>query len=135
MALKISKNVGLTDIVSTDNTNPITTQHPITGSSVETKLWLFNNDATKYYTSITIDPTDVVTTDESTWVQLAPDNAGVAGTYLAASAALAMANIGSSGTGDTTGKPFWVKVTTPSVADTVNKTDIKLTVTGTEFAV
>jgi hypothetical protein len=32
LALKISKNVGLTDIVS--GANPITTGHPITGSAV-----------------------------------------------------------------------------------------------------
>jgi hypothetical protein len=131
MALKIAKNVGLTDIVSTDGTNPITTQHPIAGSTVEGKYFLFNDNATKRYESITIDPTDSVTTDESTWVQLAPDNAGSPGTYLAAGAALTMANISDSNVG----KPFWVKVTTPSVADSQNKTDIKLTVTATEFAV
>lgn len=135
MALKISKNVGLTDIVSTDGTNPITTQHPISGSSVELKVWLFNDNATKYYTGINIDPTDSVTTDESTWISLAPDNAGVAGTYGVAGATLSMASIGASGSGDTTGKPFWVKVTTPTVTDTQNKTDIKLTVNFTEFAI
>jgi hypothetical protein len=133
--LKIAKNSGLTDIVSTDGTNPITTQHPITGSTVEQKVYLFNNDATKYYTSVNIDPTDAVSTDESTWVFLAPDNAGVAGTYGAAGAALTMANVGAAGAGDTTGKPFWVKVVTPSLGATQNKTDIKLTVNFTEFAV
>jgi hypothetical protein len=131
MALKIAKNSGLTDIVSTDGTNPITTQHPITGSTVEGKYFLFNDNAAKRYESITIDPTDTTSTDESTWVYLAPDNAGSPGTYLAAGAALTMANISDSNVG----KPFWVKVTTPSVADSQNKTDIKLTVTGTEFAV
>ena len=136
MALKISKNVGLTDVVSIgDNSNPITTSHATTGATVETKLWLFNNDATKYYTNITIDPTDAVSTDESTWVFLAPDNAGVAGTYLAASAALTMANIGASGAGDTTGKVFWCKVVSPSGQTVQNKTDIKLTVNFREFAV
>lgn len=136
MALKISKNSGLTDVVSTgDNSNPISTQHPITGSTVEQKLYLFNNDATKYYQNIAIDPTDAVSTDESTWVFLAPDNAGVAGTYGAASAALTMANIGAAGSGDTTGKPFWMKVVSPSGQSVQNKTDIKLTVNYREFAV
>ncbi|WP_026694076.1 hypothetical protein [Peribacillus kribbensis] len=130
MALKLSKNSGLTDIISTDGTNPLTTQHPTTGSSVATKVFLFNDDATKRYESVSIDPTDSVSTDESTWVQLAPDNAGVAGTYLPASAALSFGNIA-----DTVGHAFWVKVTTPVVADSQNKSDIKLTVTGTEFAV
>lgn len=135
MALRISKNSGLTDVVSTgDNSNPISTQHPITGSTVEQKLYLFNNDATKYYQNVNIDPTDAVSTDESTWVQLAPDNAGSAGTYGAAGAALTMANIGAAGSGDTTGKPFWVKVISPSGQSVQNKTDIKLTVNFREFA-
>ena len=134
--LKISKNSALTDVVSTgDNTNPISTQHPVTGSTVEQKLFLFNNDATKYYQNITIDPTDAVATDESTWVYLAPDNAGVAGTYQAASAALTMANIGAAGAGDTTGKAFWMKVISPAGQTVQNKTDIKLTVSYREFAV
>jgi hypothetical protein len=131
MALKISKNSGLTDLVSTDGTNPLTSQHPLTGSVVETKVWLFNDDATKRYESITIDPTDSVSTDESSWITLAPDNAGSAGTYLSASAALAMANISTANTGI----PFWVKVTSPFVGAVQNKTDIKLTVNFTEFAV
>lgn len=135
MALKIAKNSGLTDIVSTDGSNPITTSHTIAGSTVEQKVYLFNNDSTKYYTGINIDPTDAVSTDESTWIYLAPDNAGSAGTYGAAGAALSMANIGAAGSGDTTGKPFWVKVITPSVGATQNKTDIKLTVNFTEYAV
>ncbi|WEK53338.1 MAG: hypothetical protein P0Y55_12160 [Candidatus Cohnella colombiensis] len=129
MALKISKNVGLTDIVS--DANPITTTHPTTGSAQTVQLWLFNDDATKTYQSINIDPTDVVSTDESGWVQLAPDNSGTAGTYGAGSAPLTMANI----TDYNVAKPFWCKVTTPAVSDSANKTDIKLTVNGREYAV
>lgn len=129
MALKISKNVGLTDIVS--DANPIMTEHPITGSAVEVRQWLFNDQATKRYDTVTIKPTDIVSTDESSWVQLAPDNAGSAGTYLAGGSALTLANIADSNVA----KPFWVKVTTPNVADTQNKTDIKLTVTAKEYAV
>lgn len=134
MALKISKNSALTDIVS--DVNPITTTHPTTGSaSAAIPLWLFNDDATKYYTGINIDQTDAVSTDESSWVQLAPDNAGAAGAFGAGSAALAMANVGAAGSADTTGHPFWYKCTTPSGQTVQNKTDIKLTVGFTEFAV
>lgn len=129
MAIKISKNLGLTDIVT--DSNPITTEHPITGSSVEVKLFLFNDNATKKYEGITIQPTDIVSTNEASWIQLAPDNSGVAGTYLAGAAALTMANISDSNVA----KPFWVKVTTPSVADSQNKTDIKLTTSWKEYAV
>jgi hypothetical protein len=128
MALKISKNAGLTDVVT--DVNPITTTHPTTGSaSAATQLWLFNDDATKTYQSINIDPTDAVTTDESTWVQLAPDSGGSAGTFGAAGAALSMANVTDNGVG----KPFWYKCTTPSGQSVSNKTDIKLTVNYTEY--
>lgn len=129
MALKISKNVGLTDIVT--DANPITTEHPITGSAVTVPLWLYNDDATKTYQTIIIDPTDAISTDESTWVQLAPDNTGSAGTYLAGGAALTMADISGSGAA----KPFWAKFTTAAVGDSQNKTDIKLTVSAKEYAV
>jgi hypothetical protein len=128
--LKISKNSGLTDIVSDDGTNPLSSQHPITGTAVSTRVWLFNDDNTKRYEAITIDPTDASAPDNSTWIQLAPDNAGSPGAYLAGGAALTMANIS-----DVTGHPFWVRVTTPSVADSQNVTDIKLTVKANEFAV
>lgn len=131
MALKISKNVGLTDVVSTDGTNPISTQHPITGSAQEMKLYLFNDNAAERFENVNIDPTDIVNTDESTWVQLAPDNAGAAGAYSESGVALTMANISDSNVG----KPFWVKVTSPVVGSVQNKTDIKLTVNFRKFTV
>ncbi|MFH5181168.1 hypothetical protein ACHHV8_36710 [Paenibacillus sp. TAB 01] len=126
--LKISKNSGLTDIVS--DANPITTQHPTTGSAQEVKVWLFNDDATRTYQGINIDPTDATGGDESTWFQLAPDVSGSAGTYGAASAALSMANI----TSANVGVPFWIKVTVPSGQSVQNKSDIKLIVSYTEYA-
>lgn len=129
MALKISKNVGLADIVS--DVNPITTEHPITGSPVEVRLFLFNDNAEKTYQNITIDPTDIVSTDESAYVQLAPDNAGSAGAYFGGSVALTMANI----TDSNVAKPFWIKVTTPALSDSQNKSDIKLNIYGKEYAV
>lgn len=128
MALKISKNVGLTDIVS--DANPIITEHPIAGSAVAVQLWLYNDNSLKTYQNVSIDPTDIVSTDESAYVQLAPDASGVAGSYLAGSAALTMANI----TDSNVAKPFWMKVTMPSVGDSATKTDIKLTVSGKEYA-
>lgn len=127
--LKISKNAALTDIVSVSN--PIKTQHPTTGSTQTVQLWLFNDDATKRYESINLDPTDASGSDESGWVALAPDNAGAAGTYLSGGAALSMANISDLNVG----KPFWAKITSPSVADSQNKTDLNITINYTEFAV
>jgi hypothetical protein len=122
--LKIAKNAGLTDIVPAGN--PITTQHPIEGSAVTVQVWLFNDTASKRYENVEVDP---IGTDQA-WVQLAPDNAGSAGTFLAGGAKLTFANIA-----DTAGKPFWVRVTTPTVGDTQNKTGIDLQVNSREFAV
>ena len=125
MALKISKNSGLTDIVS--DLNPITTNHPITGSSQTVQLWLFNDNSAERFENVNIDPTDTTGSDESSYIQLSADGT----TYLSASDALSMANISDSNVG----KPFWMKVTTPSVADVQNKSDIKLQVNYRKFAV
>lgn len=128
MALKIAKNSGLTDVVSTgDGTNAITTQHPITGSAQTLTLYLFNDNAAERFENITIDPTDAVSTDESTWVQLSADGT----TWLTAGAALSMANISDSNVG----KVFYARVTSPAVGSVQNKTDIKLTVNYRKFAV
>lgn len=127
MALKLSKNSGLTDLVSIDGTNAITTSHPLSGSAQTVQLWLFNDDATKRYESINIDPTDVTGGDESTWVQLSSDGTN----FSAGGVALSMANISDSNVG----KTFYAKITSASVGSVQNKTDIKLTVNYTEFAV
>lgn len=129
MALKLYKDSACTQLISSGS--PLTTQHPITGSSVTVQCWIKNDDATKYYTTVAVDPQDTTATDESTWVQLSSDNV----TFQSASAALSLSDFGSAGTADTTARTFYVKVTTPSVADTQNKTDIFLNVTGREFAV
>jgi hypothetical protein len=122
--LKLSKNVGLTDLVSAGN--PITTTHPTTGSaSASIPLWLFNDDATKSYSNINVDPTDATGSDESTWVQLSSD--GV--TWLGGGVALTLTVNGSTGT------PFYYKCTTPSGQTVQNKSDIKLTVNYRESAV
>lgn len=127
--IKISKDAALTDIIS--DANPITTEHPISGSAVEVQLWLFNDDSTKRYTGISIAPTDDLIPDDTDWVQLAPDNNGSPGEYLAGGASLSMADIADSDIG----KAFWARITTPELPDTINKSDIKLTVEAREYAV
>ena len=124
MALKLSKNSSLTDIVT--DQNPIVTQHPVEGSESIVQLWLFNDNVNKRYESINIQPIDILGSDESGWITLSSNGS----TYQPAGATLTMNDIN-----DTTGKPIWVKVTTPLVDDTQNKNDIKLQVNFTEFAV
>jgi hypothetical protein len=128
MALKIAKNSGLTDIVSSGTgANAVTTQHPITGSAQSVQLYLFNDSSAERFESITIDPTDTTGADESTWVQLSANGS----TWLNAGEALTMADIADNGVG----KSFWVRVTSPAVGNVQNKTDIKLTVNYRKFAV
>lgn len=129
--LRISKNATLTDIVTEDGSNPISTQHPIEGSVEDLQLWMFNDEPTNRFENISIDPTDTTDTDESTWVQLAPDNAGAPGAFLPAGEALTMANVSDSNVG----KAFWMRVTAPSVPDVQNKTDIALSINFRRFAV
>jgi hypothetical protein len=129
LAIQVSKNIGLTDIVS--EINPLSTKHPTSGSTLEIRVWIFNDDPTRTYEDITIDPIDATGTDESNWIQLAPDNVSVAGSYGAGGAPLAMPNI----TTANSGTPFWVKTTTPSGQIVKNKNDIKLAISFTEYAV
>lgn len=130
--LQLSKDSALTDIFSIgDGSNPLTTDHPVSGSSVEMQVFLFNDDGTKRYEGVSIDPTDATGTDESSWFQLAPDVSGNAGTYLSGSEPLSMSDVSDSGVA----YPLWVKVTTPDISDTQNKTDINLKIGYTEYAV
>lgn len=131
MTLRIAKNAGLTDIVSENNTNPITTDHIATGEAQSVRLFLFNDAAAKRYEDIVIDPVDLTDTDESAWAQLAPDVAGAPGAYLAGSAPLSMANISDANVG----YAFWLRVTTLDVGDSMNKEDILLEVRAKEYAV
>lgn len=126
MALKFYSDQALTTEITT-----LTTQHPNTGGSAQQKVYVSNNDATKRYENISVDVVDTNGADDTSYVQLALDSAGSPGTFGAAGASLTMANI----TTANTGAPFWVKVTTPSVAGSQNKTDLKLDVLYREFAV
>lgn len=131
MTLQISKNSTLTDVLSTgDGTNPITTQHPITGGSQEQRLWLFNNGLSSRFENVSIVPTDNIG-DSSNRVQLAPDNDGNPGEYLEGGGTLKMDDISDVDVG----KVFWMKVTTPAVENPQNTTDIKLTVNFQRFMV
>jgi hypothetical protein len=126
MALKFYSDQALTQEITS-----LTTQHANTGMAVERRIFLANDNAGFRYENVVIDPTDTASTDESNYISLAPDNAGSAGTYGAAGANLTMANISDSNVA----KPFWVKITTPSVGTAQNKTDLQLKVLFREFAV
>lgn len=121
--LRIAKDSQLTDVVSEDGSNPITTQHPIEGSQEVVQVYLFNSNGSKRYEGVSVKAVDTVGSDESGWVELSTDGTSY-------ESELSMGDID-----DTQGKIIYVRVTTPQVEDTQNKTDIKLTVEGTEYAV
>lgn len=114
MTLKLSKNQALTDIVSEDSANPVTTTHQAAGSSQEVKLFLYNNEPAKAYSNVTVAP---LTIGE---VQVAPDIAGAPGAYAD--------TIPLTVSAPNTAVPFWLKVTTGPLTE--NKTDLRLTTSG-----
>lgn len=120
--LKVSKNVGLSDVVS--GANPINTQHPHTGSAQIVQLWLFNDDPTKKYENNSVKAQDISGSDESGWVQFSKDNATFSST-------LALDNV----TTANTGQLFYARITTPSVSDSQKKTDLQLKIDYTEYPV
>lgn len=125
MALKLYHDAACTQEVTAQNS--IETQHPIAGSTVTVQKYMKNDDATKYYTNATADPQG---TDES-YVQLSLDGT----TFAAVGASVALADFGSAGTPDTDVRNLWVRVTTPSLADTQNRSNVTVNLAGREFAV
>lgn len=125
MALKVSKNAALTDIVS--ETNKIDTKHINTGEEVVVQLWLFNDNSAKKYEGIQLTPADTSGSDESGWFKLSTD--GV--TYGASGAPLNLPNV----TNANQGMTFYLKVTSTHLNDSQNKTDLVIDVTADEFAV
>lgn len=123
--LKLSKNAGLTNLVS--DANPIETSHPTSGSTQTVQLWAFNDDSAVRYEGVTVDPTDAIGSDDSAWVSLSLDNS----TFQPAGAVLTIGNLATANTPVT----FYAKVTTPSGQAVSNKSEIKLTVSGNRFAV
>lgn len=126
MALLFYSDSGLTTELTT-----LTTQHDSAGETKEVKIFLANKDVAFRYEDILITPEDTATPpDETSWIQLATDNAGAPGAYSAPGAALALENIS-----DVAAHPFWVKITTASVGAAQNKNDLRLSASFKEFAV
>lgn len=125
MPLFIAKDSSLEDVISSDGTNPLTTEHLLAGESVDVQLFVFSNDPDKRYESIKIAAEDTTDTDESSWLTFAATAAGpfTSGPY----------NIPDITTPHA-GQSFWVRVTTPMLADVVTKSDIKLRLTANAFA-
>lgn len=126
MALQLYSDAALTTEITS-----LITQHLNTGMAVERQLFITNKDATKRYENIIVDPIDTSGTDETNYIQLAPDNAGLAGNYGAAGASLSMGSISD----NNIAHAFWIKITTPSVSESQNKTDLQLSILYREFAV
>lgn len=125
MALKFYSDQALTTEITT-----LTTQHANTGMAVQQKVYIANKDAAFRYESVTPTVEDANGTSEVSWVALAPDSSGSAGSYGAGGASLSLGNIT-----DNVGHPFWVKITTPAVGSAQNKTDLQLKTLFREFAV
>lgn len=116
-----------------DFTNPIKFKQENAGGVEERQLFLRHTilagDGAEFSGDVIVTPIDIspLADDVADWVQVAPDNNGVAGTYGAAGAGV---NIGNVNLGDTV--PFWIKMTVPVTEEIGAREDLALNVSTTE---
>jgi hypothetical protein len=106
-------------------TSPVIFKVPPTGGVREVQLWLRHDELSGELVESSYDVTvlggDDFSPDNSSWVEIAPDVAGVAGTYAASYA------VGDILGGDIV--PFWVRLTVPNTPETGVRRDIYLKIT------
>lgn len=131
MTLGIFKGPSPADLVSSgDFTNPIIIKESNAGGVNELKLNLrhsiLSGDGAEFSADVTVEGVDLSTGsgDESTWIQIAPDNSGVPGTYGAGGAPVLLGNVN---LGDVL--PFWVKITVPLNNENGARQDLALRAT------
>lgn len=112
-----------------DFTNPIKFKQRNAGGVEERQLFLRHTilagDGAEFSADVIVSGNDIsqIGDDVSSWVQIAPDNNGVAGTYGAGGAGV---NLGNINLGDTV--PFWVKMTVPVTEEVGAREDLALNV-------
>lgn len=134
MSVGIYQTSGAGSRVSADGdlTNPVVFKFSNAGGVEERKLYLRHNilagPTAEGSQDVVVDPVDIATLsgDESTWIQIAPDVAGVAGTYGAAGASWIAGNVNIGQI-----KPFWVKTTVPANTEVGARDDLALQVSST----
>lgn len=113
---------GGNEISRGDEANPIIIRADASGETVETKLWIRHDDSLDASYDVSCQARDDTPTDESSWITVAEDVAGVPGTY-AANKELGDVTAGSN-------VPFWIKAIVPgSYTPYGGKTDIKIELT------
>lgn len=135
MALKIYKYNPLLNIYSAISQGtfdaPISTSHDgLKGETVEQKLFVRNDDAGLFYETVTVEPQSTTTniTSGTSWlVKLsAGDSKPADWDEITTGESISIGDIGDSGTGDTTYKPFWLYVKAPEGSKAQTITDISL---------
>jgi len=125
---------------NTDLTGPIATVHDgREGGPVTTQLYIRNDEATRWYSSVTIQPVDLVEAypygdvayNETGWgVKLSADTEEptlAEWDDIEWGNTISMPNVGSASSPDTnTYFPFWYYITCPPNIDAITKTDIVL---------
>ena len=146
MGLKIYESVDPDSAFSTEGSFDNPMDHSFNGALgevVEAKYYLRNDDATKFYSSITIQPDD----GGDNIVSGSGDTAGFSWKLIAgnskpleeqwdlqtAGATISMSNVGSVGAGDTsTYLPFWIRIEIPTNAQIASYQDVSLQIDCTE---
>jgi len=127
MAINVYEDVGKTQVISTDGSmsNPLDTTHPIAGSTQIKPIYFEHTDIGFRY-EFTLSCQDTSGSDESSWIQFAPDVDGVAGTFANTLDINLLAN---------TVVKVYVRVTSTVQVDAVNKQDLKISFTPRKYAV
>ena len=115
--LKLASNAELTQELTT-----LSTEHPISGSSVNRQIYLYNDNNAFRYENVNVRAIDSTGSDESGWVKFSKDGTNF-------SDSLTFDEIT-----DTSGKLIHVRVTTQPVQTAQNKQDIKIRVDFREYA-
>ncbi len=145
MALSIYENPNPDTSFSADNSlsNPIAfTVDGTLGATLTKKVYLRNDDPTKYYTFISLLPsinagTDIVSGSLSTfhWKLITGNTQPLEDQWnlLSGGNSISLSNIGSLGNGDTsTYLPFWIRINVPKGADIKVFEHVTLDITATE---
>lgn len=117
-----------------DKTSPITEFEPLTfsadgeiGGTEQVRVYLFNDDPTKYYERVSVYAVDLSGSDESFWVTVSVDVSGEPSAYMPV---IELPNIT-----DENVIPIWVKVNVPARVGTQKKSDLSLRCYSREYAV
>lgn len=125
------------EISSGTDTNPITSKHDgFRGEGVAKKLFVRNDDASYYYSSLTVSPSTIstdITSGTSFLAKLyAGENEPADWSTVSNNNTITLDDVGSISAGSTTYRPFWFYIFVPKGTKVQTINDISLSLTYSE---